>query len=105
MKKIIFILILSLSFCVSYADWQRTNGPNGNVSAGTLFNIGDSLYIRQGNNFLISTDNGESWNKLKIVELPKREDFVFGLGISCFAYDRKYDNIYAYMSGSVYVSG
>jgi photosystem II stability/assembly factor-like uncharacterized protein len=61
MKKIIFALTILIACSSTFAQWTRTNGPEG-VAVSTLANINGTIYAgTEVNGVYASTDDGITW--------------------------------------------
>ena len=61
MKKIIFLLLVLSLLSTAFAQWARTNGPEG-VAVSTLANINGTIYAgTEVNGVYASSDDGLTW--------------------------------------------
>ena len=61
MKKILYFLSFLTFISTAFAQWTRTNGPEG-VSVSTLSNIDGTIYTgTEVNGVYASTDDGLTW--------------------------------------------
>lgn len=61
--KIFFLILIAINFNL-YANWQRTNGPEGG-NAGTIISLNNYLFINAGvGGIYRSSDTGQTWSLL-----------------------------------------